>query len=208
MCWNAEVSLESFILGSVALFSLSLTSSISLSTIILYSAIICMQLVEYVIWTYGKNPSINFYTSIVAAGLLFIQPIASILTVSNVSLRNIFLATYIGIGALYELITRLTTTDTLCDTYRMYEGAQGHLVWNWLKPSMSTTIGLCMYFFFLLVPSIISKRWDFLVVALVTLLISLYGYYKYHTWGSMWCWTVNIIVIIICVKHILIGVRT
>lgn len=204
MCWNAEVSIQSFLIGFIAMCITY--SSFPLPTIILYSSIISMQLVEYVIWTYGQNSSINFYTSLVAAGLLFIQPVASILTVSDVSLRNIFLASYIGLGTLYQLISRLSTSDTLKDTYHMHEGVKGHLVWNWLKPSINTTIGLCIYFFFLLVPSIIGQQWDFLIVAIVTLLISLYAYHKYHTWGSMWCWVINIIVIVICVKRF-IGVR-
>ena len=48
----------------------------SVPTIIFYTTIVFMQLIEYIVWTYGSDPEINFYASLGGAGLLMLQPIA------------------------------------------------------------------------------------------------------------------------------------
>jgi hypothetical protein len=75
MCWNAEVSLQSFVIGLLAIFFLIMTGT-SAPTIFFYTTIVFMQLVEYIVWTYGSDPEINFYASLGGAGLLMLQPIA------------------------------------------------------------------------------------------------------------------------------------
>ena len=81
MCWNAEVSIQSFAIGLLAIFFLIMTGT-SAPTIFFYTTIVLMQLIEYIVWTYGSDPEINFYASLGGAGLLMLQPIASICAVS------------------------------------------------------------------------------------------------------------------------------
>lgn len=75
MCWNAEVSIQSFAIGLLGIFLAAMTGTSAL-TIFFYATIVFMQLVEYIVWTYGSDPEINFYASLGGAGLLMLQPIA------------------------------------------------------------------------------------------------------------------------------------
>ena len=52
------------------------------------------------------------------------------------------------------------------------------------------------FFFFLFVPILFTKNLDLLAIALTTLGLSVYSYWRDNTWGSMWCWIVNAIVLL------------
>lgn len=195
MCWNATVSIQSFIIGSIAIILGVLYGSVDIVSAIFYGSIVFMQLIEYIIWTYGTNQTINYYASVSASLLLLIQPLALLYTIPQIKIRNKLIALYIVIGAIYKYFIKHTD-------YHISK-SNGHLEWNWLRLNKITFIGLCIYFIFLFLPIIITKNWTILFVALLTLFTSLYYYHKYNTWGSMWCWIVNIIVVIVCYKSIL-----
>ena len=81
----------------------------------------------------------------------------------------------------------------------MYPGKDGHLVWKWLEGNS----GLWIYFIFLLTPIFFMVSKEMIALILLTLFASLYGYYTTNTWGSMWCWLTNGIVVAACIKGIL-----
>ena len=124
--------------------------------------------------------------------------VTSILTFSKSTF--IPMLAYVILMFLYKSIDIYAHKDTLMEMYRMYKAPNGHLVWNWIQPDIYTAIGLTIYFIFLLGPIILTKKWDSIFIVLLTLLLSVYTYYKYNTWGSMWCWIVSIIVIVICAQ--------
>ena len=77
----------------------------------------------------------------------------------------------------------------------MKRGENKHLIWYWLDLSIYwIIIGLLFY----LIPAYFNKYNNkfLFVFALITLIISLYFYYKYKTWGTMWCYISNILWII------------
>lgn len=197
MCWNAEVSLQSFLIGGLAIF-VAYQNGLSFPVTLFCLTIICMQLVEYVVWTYYDEPTVNFQASVVAAFLLWLQPIASILTLSSPAVA---VAVYSGLS----LFLQWFDTKPLRETYKMFRGDNGHLVWNWLQPDLQTTLSLTVYFFFLFFPLLLTKQYTLLTVALGTLGLSLTSFYKDNTWGSMWCWIVNYLVVFVCGRQILIA---
>jgi cellulose synthase/poly-beta-1,6-N-acetylglucosamine synthase-like glycosyltransferase len=79
MCWNASVSLNSFLVGFTAIL-IGGIYGISLPVLFFYGTIVFMQLIEYIVWTHPFNSNINKYASMCAAFLLWMQPIAAILT--------------------------------------------------------------------------------------------------------------------------------
>ena len=202
MCWSAEVSLNTFILGLVAI--LFAGQYMSLPLILFCASIAFMQLIEYFMWTIGlHNKTANYYISLAAALLLWLQPIASISTlVHNESIAVVLLILYTVLTVLYKGIYSIIDKTPSQQMYRMYEGSNGHLVWNWLQHNTQTAIGLFLYFTFLLLPVILSKNWTLLSVIAITLGISLYTFYRHNTWGSMWCWIINGIVLFVCGKVI------
>ena len=174
MCWNADVSIKSFLIGAIAIIGGAIYG-ISTPFLLFYSTIVCMQLVEYIVWTNINDKTVNFYASIAAVFLLWLQPIFAILTMPN-----------------YKMISIIACCI-------MYPGKDGHLVWKWLEGNR----GLWIYFIFLLTPVFFIVSKEMIALILLTLFASLYGYYKTNTWGSMWCWLVNGLVIIACITGII-----
>jgi hypothetical protein len=194
MCWNAEVSFQSFLIG-IGAIGLAYQKGLSFPTTLFSLTIVLMQLIEGVVWSYYDNKTVNFIASFLASLLLWLQPVASILTLQS-KLAQDFLYLYLGLslaGTLFSL-----NTANMSETYSMKRGANGHLVWNWLKKDTKTAISLFVYFLFLFGPLAISKEWTVLLLSLTTLAFSLYSYWNENTWGSMWCWIVNYIVVGIC----------
>ncbi len=177
MCWNAEVSLQSFLIGLSAI-GIGIQRGVSLPVLLFSLTIVLMQLIEYVVWSY---PTLNREASIVAAWLLWFQPIASILTLSS---PQPLLLSYLGISA---LLAPMATAKE----YSMTRAPNGHLAWNWLTKEPSTYLSLAVYFVFLLLPLVMSRSFLLLGLSLGTLAVSLYTFWKDNTWGSMWCWMIN-----------------
>ena len=198
MCWNAEVSFQSFAIGLIGIIVASNTG-FSPSMLIFFATIVFMQLIEGIVWTYGSNPDINFYASVSAAALLMIQPIASILAIWGHERPHtpLLLITYVVLGLISQLIDHKTDPRSLREKYRMV--GTPHLHWKWLDPIPWAS--LAVYFIFLIGPLILTKQYDFVALVLLTLAISVYSFGK--GWGSMWCWIVNLMVIVICAKKLL-----
>lgn len=196
MCWNAEVSLQSFLIGFTATLIAS-QNGLSFPITLFCLTIVFMQLIEYVVWTWYDNKNVNHIASIAAATLLWLQPIASILTL-NSQFFNPALQAYLGLS----LVSLLFVSK---EQYRMTRGENGHLVWHWLQNDSQTTLSLIIYFIFLLTPLFLSGNILLLGISLLTLIFSLYSFYKDNTWGSMWCWLVNYIVVGISGYQILIA---
>lgn len=199
MCWSAEVSLQSFLIGLTATL-IATQKGLSLPITIFCLTIVFMQLIEYGVWTWYENKTVNFSASLAAAFLLFLQPIASLLTLPS---KDILLAlqAYLGLSFLTLFLKR----GPLTERYQMVQGSNGHLVWMWLQKDWQTGVSLAIYFLFLLGPLVLRAQWELLALALGTLGFSLYSFYKDNTWGSMWCWLVNYLVVGVSLKQILIS---
>lgn len=199
MCWNAEVSLQSFLIGITATFA-AYQKGLPFPIALFCLTIVFMQLIEYIVWTFYENKQVNFAASVGAASLLFLQPVASILTLPSKQIQTL-LPSYFGLS----FLTLFLRTGPLEERYRMTRGENGHLVWHWLQKDWKTAVSLVIYFVFLLVPLLLRNQWELLAISLGTLGVSLYSYFKENTWGSMWCWIVNYIVVGISAKQILVS---
>lgn len=194
MCWNAEVSLQSFLLGSLGIIVGGIYG-LSFPLLFFFSTIVLMQLFEFIIWSSLKNKRVRFITSILAASLLLLQPIASILTLYPNQIMYNLLYVYCILMFLNIVHIGLYQKEPLDTFFDMYPGKNGHLVWNWIKKDESTIVSIIIYTFFLIIPLIISKRWSYMIFGMVTLMVSLITFGKENTWGSMWCWLVNLSII-------------
>ena len=190
MCWNADVSMKSFIIGLIAIVA-GAAAGISTPLLLFYSTIVCMQLVEYVVWKNINDKNVIFNASIAAIFLLWLQPIFAMLTMTNYKMISII--AYCIIGLLYQLYDKWDLSQL-----KMYPGNNGHLVWKWLEGNQ----GLWIYFIFLLTPIFFMVSKEMIALILLTLFASLYGYYTTNTWGSMWCWLINGLVVAACIKGI------
>ncbi len=196
MCWNAEVSLQSFILGSLGIIVGGIYG-LSFPLLLFFSTIVLMQLLEFIVWSSLKNKRVRFITSILAASLLLLQPIASILTLYPNQIMYNLLYVYcilILLNSVHILLYKKESVDTFFD---MYPGKNGHLIWNWIKKDELTIVSIIIYTFFLIIPLIISKQWSYVIYGMTMLIISVITFGRENTWGSMWCWLVNLSIIYI-----------
>jgi len=187
MCWNSQVSLNTFLFGTFgALFALF--NNYDDKIILLAYSFSFMQFIEYMLWTNLKNPAQNELWSQIALLNLLVQPLASINIIKN---NNLKLGFYIFF--LISFFLSLLTTKISSINFETTVGKNKHLSWDWLDTNI---IGISIWAFFFLAPLFIEKYYVFGFIGLITLLSSLY-FYDQKTFGSVWCWSANIVWIII-----------
>jgi hypothetical protein len=199
MCWNADVSLKTFLIGMAGI-GLGGYLGLSLPVLLFCFTIVCMQLIEYVVWTYYDNDDVNYKASLAAATLLWLQPVASMLTISSLSLKVTLLSMYFILSLIGQLA--ISNKDTK-KRYSMKRAENGHLSWKFLSKEPQTYVALIVFFFFLFTPILLTGNLELLALALATLGLSIYSYWRENTWGSMWCWIVNGIVLLLVGKTVI-----
>jgi hypothetical protein len=200
MCWNEDVSLNTFLFSSFVLLLIIYNNEYTkykiqtlgdLRTYLFIASIISMQLVEYFIWRNVKNPFYNELFSIIALLVLTIQPIFSMMLLSETNLRNLLLLIYTSLA-----------TPTLIHTFMNKNihtsiGNGGHISWHFLADPFTKYRWFVwiIWLFFFSFSLIYDKRWFIISYSLISLAVICYNYYKYKSVGSVWCWSVNSIMI-------------
>jgi hypothetical protein len=145
-----------------------------------------MQLIEFFIWKNINNKFYNNIFSICGALLLIIQPIISIMIISNIKVRNLLLLFYLLLAvpySIYKFFTKHIHTVI---------SENGHLNWKFFEITPLIWSG---WLFFFLFSFVYEKKYFGLIFGLITLFISFINYKNDHTVDSMWCWSVNSIMI-------------
>ena len=195
MCWNAAISLNTFAFSSFVLLGIIYNNAYTQYKIkelnniwvyFLFASVILMQLIEFFIWRNLNNKVYNNVFSTIAILLLIIQPMLSLMIVTNKKLRNILLVAYLLLAIPYSIynfgISNIHSTV----------GKNGHLRWNFFK--VNSIIPIVWVFFFLF-SFVYEKRWFGAGFGLVTLTICYFNYKNDNTIWSMWCWAINSIMI-------------
>lgn len=195
MCWNESVSLNTFLFSSFVLTLIVYNNSYTKYKIqylnniwmyIFFASFIFMQLIEFFIWRNINNKFYNNLFSILGLLLLFIQPVASIMILQNIELRNLLLISYLLLAMPYSIYKFSTKhIHTVVSKY-------GHLKWIvFQNPSIVWVVWL----FFFLFSFVNQQNWGGLLFVFITLLISFLNYINDETMASMWCWSVNSVMI-------------
>lgn len=191
MCWNAEVSLNTFLFSS---FVLGLVMYNNLYTqykipelnnvwiYVFFASFIIMQLFEFFIWRNINNKFYNHIFSVAATLLLLFQPIASLMILSNITIRNTLLIIYISFTILYSIYK--FNTKNIHTTI----SKKTHLHWHFFG---SLPIEKLVWLFFLFFSLFYEKKWYGILFGIITLIVFLFYFYKDNTAGSMWCWSIN-----------------
>jgi len=154
---------------------------------------VTMQFIEFILWRHLKIKSVNQLFSIIGVLLLTLQPIASILLVEDQTLRTRLLLTY-GIPALGYIIYLLMTKK-----FQTTVSPAGHLRWNWAFPDYFILM-IAYYMFFLYLPLLINRNYFALLFTLSLFVVTYYFYYRDGSAGSLWCWSINAIMIFLLAK--------
>jgi len=188
MCWNAEVSLNTFIFGCISaiiVYKLGVINNIIILVVLSFTSI---QLLEYFIWRNIDNIKINEILSEIGLFIIGIQ----LLLLTYFSKNRYILLSYV-IFVLLFIIIELKNIK-----FRSIRGENGSLRWLWLEPNI---IWIIIFLTYYLITNL--KIYRFLFVSM-TLITSLYYYYKYRTWGSIWCYISNILWVIFLIYSIYI----
>ena len=208
MCWNQYVSINTFFFSTVILLLIIYNNVYSPYKITEFNnnyvylfifSVISMQLIEFFLWRNLKNKDINVLFSKLGATLLILQPVASLMLLSDISLRINALIAYC-VPAFSYLIYKLYNKDFIT-----FVSKNNHLTWDWLWLKLENTNLLLFsyWLFFLLFSLFINKQYIFIFVGLSTLLISFYNSINDNSIGSVWCWAINVVMLFFAFKLLL-----
>ncbi len=184
MCWNASVSLNTYIFGLFASLFSYYNGFGNILSVIFYQSFIIMQLIEYFIWT--KTFS-NKLLSQIALFIVLCQPIFNIIKIETYpkAISYLLAAYLIFIIILYTLIIPIDTIN-----FSTVPSKNGHLSWKWLNWNLYI---IFIWYTFLSTRWIIDKMYMIFIVISVLLIITLILYKETNTFGSMWCWVANVL---------------
>lgn len=190
MCWNKEVSLNTFLFSLFGISFAYFNNVVNFYDYLYLLSFISMQLLEYFAWgNLNDKKMINFLSKI-GLFLIFVQPIFFTLS------RNMNNKIKTQIIALYLIFSMFCLFYFPID-YSMNKAKNGHLAWNWLKfPTIIIFIWLSFIFGLILY----QKQYFKFGVYLILVLAIYYTYYTTNTWGSLWCWIANLLALKLILK--------
>lgn len=195
MCWNKDISLNTFLFSSFVLLLIFYNNTYtqykikdfnSVWVYLFFISFISMQLIEFFIWRNIDNTFYNHIFSTMAAILIFIQPIITLMLLPDISLRNNLMAAYSVFFIPYF------TYKFITNNMKSKISNKGHLVWLFFDTNILLFLG---WLFFFLFSFFYTRSIPTLIFGILLFCISYYNYYEDNTIGSMWCWVVNSIMI-------------
>lgn len=198
MCWNKEVSLNTFLFSSFVFLLIIYNNEYTFYKIpefdrfwlrIFMAIVILIQLVEYFIWTNIDNIFYNKLFTNIALLIIFCQPITTIMNIDDEKIKKILFVSYLVLMIPFFI---LNYNKNIYSTI----SSNKHLNWNLINHENKFTkiIGLAWIFFFLF-PLFYQKHQFGFLFGILTLIMMSYNYMNDNTLESMWCWIVNFIMI-------------
>jgi hypothetical protein len=217
MCWNKEVSLNTFIFSCFALGFIYYNNTYTQYKLSefknqwVYVALFSfssMQLIEYFLWLSieNNNKKMNTIWSIIAFIILCIQPIfyLMILPSSVAYYRNIFIVFY-TIIILFLFIYRQLTSPLVFTTA---VGENKHLSWSWVwykmhnnKPEISIFSRIFYTLYIVIILGVCIYMLPYYYAAIISIIFYLIFLKNISSAiGSLWCWIANTIFIVLLFK--------
>lgn len=184
MCWNAKVSLNTFLFSLFGTLFAYFNNVIGKFETLYYVSVISMQLIEYFTWKNLNNHKINKFLSKVGLFLIFIQVPFFILHLYRITTQTKMLL--IIVYLIFALLVKLNYPID----FSMNEAPNGHLTWNWLNYPIHIII---IWLSFIFGGIFYQKEYFKFSIYFITISAIYYTYNKTNTWGSLWCWIVNIL---------------
>jgi len=210
MCWNEDISLNTFLFVCVSLIFIFVSNTYTkyktptfdnpLVYLLLF-AVASMQLVEFFLWRNLKNNYMNEILSIIGAYVIILQQIIIMLIIPNSTFRYSMLFLY----ALFIIAFRTLYTK-IFNTYYFHTsvGKNGHLSWNWMNYKGVDNMWLGLGLLFYIIPLLLLNKPLLAFFMISTMFLSLFFYLKYNTFGTMWCWGINLFLLYFVIDILLI----
>lgn len=198
MCWNENVSLNTFLFGTVVLLFIAYNNSYTQYKIIEFDkypilylfmfSVVSMQLAEYFLWKSirTKNEEMNTIFSMMGWSITRIfQPLFAIGSIPDpfIYFRNVAFVVY------FFTLTVVSTYKQLYNPidFKSIIDKSGHLRWIW--DDITGYEKIQPFFYFL---SLFVLVFHFPVITLLSACYLIVSYFMFkNAWGSMWCWIIN-----------------
>ena len=186
MCFNAEVSIITYIIGMIGSFLLFKKNYIPEA--IFYAWVIQMQFIEFLLWKNQPCPS-NKNLQVSKTGMIInhLEPIILWLAILYFSKRklplmiNVLMLIFIISTILYSLNLKMECTT-------VSEQSKPYLHWKWNEGNFSA-----WYYVLFLVSLVVlsyyglNKGYINSIIVLISFVVSLLIYQNKNVVGSMWC---------------------
>jgi hypothetical protein len=187
MCWNANVSINTYIFGLFACLFAFFNNKLSVMSILFAQSWMSIQLIEYFIWSKSFS---NRLLSQIALLVILSQPLFGILSISNhTTFKYVALVGYLLFITVVMIFKPWSTID-----FTTVQATNGHLSWKWLDYSKITIL---IWFLFLSIKLVVNKNLYILSLVTISAIVTYVLYSKTLTWGSLWCWLINIFSLIL-----------
>ena len=191
MCWSAEVSLNTFIFALISFCIVISFNRFPMINAFIVLSISLMQLYEYFVWKNIHNKKTIHYLSFFGPFVILLQVLLLNYAFLKGNERNIAILLILIIATICMIYNYKN------NKFDMEVGENKHLIWYWADLPAILLLFIC---FFYLYPLTTKENIIPFIYGLITLLISFYYYYKYKTWGTMWCYFSNLIWIVLIIK--------
>ena len=200
MCWNQEISLNTFVFGVMALLFLFFTNTFSKYKIKLFSnpfmyvfflEVILVQLMEFFLWRNLDNKIINRNLTIMVSLLVFVQPPTLAMIIKNTTVRYKIITSYF-VFLLFCFFYLLFREKNSSFSFYTNVAKNGHLDWKWIKMRKYDEIMVLVYLAFFLISAYFIGNTILLSLIFFSIAISMYFYKTDETFSTMWCWLANI----------------
>ena len=203
MCWNKDISLNTFLFSSFVLGLILYNNKYTRYKIkafddfwlvLFFMIFISVQLVEYFVWINLKNKWYNTFFSAILLFITIIQPLVSLMIIKTYNLRFYMIISYIIITISY--ISYIFSSN-YSNPLNTVISKNGDLDWNYIHNDniyLQYVVNLLWLFFFLF-SLFYEKNYVGLMIGIGTFLVTLYNYSNDNSTGSMWCWVANSIMI-------------
>lgn len=201
MCWNKEVSLNTYISSMVILALVYYNNKYtqykfpslqgSIFKYLFFISFITMQLVEYFLWKNINNVRANHLISTIGLSVLFLQPLFAILGFTTGKIKQPMLIAYL-IFVLFYIFYRYFINPLKAVTR---VAKDGHLSWDWFVTRGWESIFVLIWIGFFLAGLGGDGNWSRPLIGSLLLIWSVILFYKTNTWGSLWCWIANIVLL-------------
>ncbi len=193
MCYNKDVSLDSFIVGiGLSLILYHYGDKYDKHISVFFIVIALMQLAEYFMWIDQNCGKINHYASLFAELIIYLQIVVVISAGyyfnTFTGFINKIISKYIIYACLF--IWLLVNLSEKKRRFCSKETSTGHLKWDFkLGPiKKNASITHAMYYILLILPWLFLKdRFKGRLLFSILLLPLLYFRFNFYHWESLWC---------------------
>lgn len=200
MCWNKDVSLNTFLFACLGMLFIGYTNTFTkyktpffddIYGYLIVLGFASIQLFEYFAWSNLKSPAMNSLVSKVGLAIIFAMPVTTLSAIGNAAIRNAMLM-YYGVAFVLFIAYKNAFNPFVFTTT---VAKNGHLAWNWLRLTGFEQVFAFAWVFFYFFKLYFEKDYAWAGACTLWFFLIYYLYLRDGTWGSMWCWTANFMIL-------------